>query len=49
MRKRAKPIMPIATFDEAGKLIWNKEITDKIKKLGKAQKAARRQPGGRLA
>ena len=44
MRRRSRPIEPIASFDEGGNLIWNEEIKQKLKELGKPKpEAARRQ------
>ena len=47
VKAKGKAVTVVAQFSETGELIWNQPLVDKIKKLGKTQKAARRQPGGR--
>ena len=39
MRKRSRPVEPLASFSEEGELVWNEELVSKIRALIKKKSA----------
>ena len=38
MQRKSKPVEPLASFTEEGDLIWNADLVEKIRELGKLSK-----------
>ena len=38
MQRKSKPVEPLARFAEEGDLVWNTDLVEKIRQLGKLSK-----------